>query len=241
MTVRLNKYLASCGVGSRRKVEQLITAGRVTMNGYLVSDLGHQVEDGDAVAVDDVEVHVEAKTYIVIRKPRGYICAVTNPDYPVVLDLLPRSYDRLRLFPVGRLDLQSEGILILTNDGDFANDLIHPSNGVTKTYEVRMNRVLTAADLENLRGGTVFEGRRLVPLSVDLLPDRRPEGQWATFVLGEGVKREIRLMAEGCGMTVEVLFRRAIGRMELRTLKSGEFVEVTLKDLWKMIRQGGRV
>lgn len=240
MATRLNKYLASCGLGSRRSVESLITAGRVAVNGRLVLEVGRSVESGDAVTVDGQPLQPQNRVYMALHKPRGYLCAVTDTNYPVVLDLLPRSYDALRLFPVGRLDLQSEGLILLTNDGDFAQSLIHPSRGITKEYEVRMNRPLTSLDLSALRKGIVLDGRKLVPLSVKPLR-RRPEGQWATFVLAEGVKREIRVMAEAHGLAVEVLFRRAIGKLRLENLKTGETVQLTRHRLEDMILRGGVV
>lgn len=239
--MRLNKYLASCGLGSRRQVESLVAARRVKINGEVVEEFGRAVEDGDQVTVDDQLLTPEPLTYLALHKPRGYICAVTDEHYPVALDLLPERYDRLRLFPVGRLDLQSEGLILLTNDGDFAQQLIHPSKGMIKEYEVRMNRALTDADLGRLARGVTVAGRRLVPLSVKALPKRRPEGWWATFRLREGIKREIRLMAEANGLGVEVLFRRAIGGLRLERLPVGAAVEMSKDRLWDLILNGGTI
>lgn len=237
--MRLNKYLALCGVGSRRKVEEFIFSGRVLCNGYQVREPGFQVLEGTTVTVDDQEVRPERQIYLVLNKPRGYICAVTNYQYPVVLDLLPREYDYYRLFPIGRLDLQSEGLLLLTNDGDFAQQLIHPRAGITKEYEARMNRPATESDLGQLRHGVEVEGKSLIPVDVDIVNYREPYGQWLKFVLNEGIKREIRIMAEGVGMRVEVLFRRKIGRLELRKLPSGCCLNFDRDQLWDMIQYGG--
>ncbi|MDY3868609.1 MAG: pseudouridine synthase [Pyramidobacter sp.] len=238
--MRLNKYLALCGVGSRRSVEQFIFEGRVVCGGYQVTEPGYDVPDGEVVTVDDVEVRPEKKIYMVIHKPRGYICAVTDRNYPVVLDLLPREYDYYRLFPVGRLDLQSEGLLMLTNDGDFAQEMIHPRAGITKEYEVRLDREPTDSELKQLRRGTVFEGKRLRPAEVGFIA-RAPYNRWLRFVLNEGIKREIRIIAESAGLTVQVLFRRKIGRMELRKLKSGCSREYSADQLRSMIQRGGIV
>ncbi len=235
--MRLNKYLALCGLGSRRKVEDYIFSGRVLCDGYQVLEPAFQVGPATVVTVDDLEVRPQELVYLAINKPRGYVCAVRDRDYPVVLDLLPRKFQRYRLFPVGRLDLQSEGLLLLTNDGDFSQRLIHPREGITKEYEVRMDRPATAQDLDHLRRGTVFQGKRLVPAQVDLL-DREPRGRWLRFVLQEGIKREIRLIAEGAGLKVEVLFRRKIGALELRRLRSGWSLELTARELWRGIRHG---
>ncbi len=244
--MRLNKYLALCGVGSRRKVEALIFAGRVVCSGYLTTEPGYDVTDGEIVTVDDIEVHPEKKIYMVLHKPRGYICAVSDKNYPVILDLLPREYDYYRLFPVGRLDLQSEGLLMLTNDGDFSQKMIHPRAGITKEYEVMMDRPPSSEELESLRRGTTFTappspmGKNLRPVSVEFIR-REPEGRWLRFVLNEGVKREIRIIAESVGLKVQVLFRRKIGRMELRHLKCGCVREYTADELCEMIRNGGIV
>lgn len=238
--MRLNKYLALCGVGSRRKVEEFIFAGRVVCGGYQVTEPGYNVPEGEVVTVDDIEVHPAKKIYMVLHKPRGYICAVTDRNYPVILDLLPQEYDYYRLFPVGRLDLQSEGLLMLTNDGDFSQEMIHPRAGITKEYEVLLDREPTDEEVDRMRCGTVFEGKRLVPVSVGFLR-RRPEGRWLRFVLNEGIKREIRLMAEAAGLKVQVLFRRKIGRMELRYLKCGCAREYSADELRRMIRYGGTV
>lgn len=238
--MRLNKYLALCGVGSRRKVEEFIFAGRVVCGGYQVTEPGYDVPEGQIVTVDDIEVRPERKIYMVLHKPRGYICAVTDRRYPVILDLLPREYDYFRLFPVGRLDLQSEGLLMLTNDGDFSQEMIHPRSGITKEYEVLLDRIPSRAELLSLREGTLFEGKRLCPARVEPFP-REPEGRWLRFVLNEGIKREIRIIAEAAGLKVQVLFRRKIGRMELRRLRCGYAQEYSADQLRRMIFNGGIV
>ena len=238
--MRLNKYLALCGVGSRRKVEEFIFAGRVVCGGYQVTEPGYDVADGEVVTVDDVEVHPERKIYMVLHKPRGYICAVTDRNFPVILDLLPREYDYYRLFPVGRLDLQSEGLLMLTNDGDFSQEMIHPRAGITKEYEVMLDRPPTDIELLKMREGTIFEGKPLRPVKVTCL-QREPEGRGFSFELNEGVKREIRIIAEAAGLKVQVLFRRKIGKMELRRLRCGHAKEYSAEQLRRMVFHGGIV
>lgn len=238
--MRLNKYLALCGVGSRRKVEEFIFAGRVVSGGCRITEPGYDVPEGETVTVDDTEVRPARKIYMVLHKPRGYICAVSDRNYPVVLDLLPSEYDYYRLFPVGRLDLQSEGLLMLTNDGDFSQEMIHPRAGITKEYEVLLDCAPSAEELARMRRGTLFEGKKLSPVSVEVLR-REPEGRWCRFVLNEGVKREIRIIADSAGRAVQVLFRRRIGRMELRRLKCGCAREYTAEQLRRMIWYGGIV
>ncbi len=238
--MRLNKYLALCGAGSRRKVEEYIFAGRVVCGGRRITQPGYDVADGETVTLDGAEIRPERKIYMVLHKPRGYICAVCDRNYPVVLDLLPPEYHRFRLFPVGRLDLQSEGLLMLTNDGDFSQEMIHPRARITKEYEVLLDRPPTPGELSRLRAGTVLEGKTLRPVLVGVLR-RAPEGRWLRFVLNEGVKREIRVIAESAGRAVRALFRRRIGRMELRRLKCGYAREYTAEQLRRMIIHGGIV
>ena len=158
--------------------------------------------------------------------------------------MLPTSFDELRLFPVGRLDRDSEGLLILTNDGLFAQELIHPSKGTTKTYEVELRKPLSEEKLrewtQGVEGDVEGEDRFLRPLSVRRL-GCRPLQCWFEVVLGEGVKREIRVMARALGDDVRQLKRTKIGKLELKSLPAGEFVEVSKDELWRYVREGHTV
>ena len=240
MATRLQKRIAEAGLMSRRAAEDLIRSGRVSVNGR-IAVLGDTCEDTDRVLLDGKAIpEPEKKRCFMLHKPRGYICAVTDKNYPVILDLLPREYDYYRLFPVGRLDLQSEGLLMLTNDGDFSQEMIHPRAGITKEYEVLLDQPPSAYELALLREGTIYESKKLRPVRVDPL-QREPEGRWFSFELNEGVKREIRIIAEAAGRKVQVLFRRKIGRMELRRLKCGYAKEYSAEQLRRMIFYGGIV
>ena len=243
-TVRLNRYLAMCGLGARRKVEEFVTDGRVKINGEVVTEPGRQVSASDQVKFDGKNVAPTKLTYLIYHKPRGLLCAVEDSRVQTVIDALPTSYDALRLFPVGRLDRESEGLLILTNDGMFAQELIHPSKGTTKTYEVELRRPLPEGKLvewtQGVEGDVEGEDRFLRPLSVRRLA-RSPLQCWFEVVLGEGVKREIRVMARALGNDVRQLKRTRIGKLELKNLPAGEFVEVSKDELWHYVRDGHTV
>lgn len=234
---RLNRFLALCGLGSRRQVEKMyISSRRVTVNGTLVTEPGIQVCPGDRVTVDGTPVIPRRTLYIVLNKPSGTVCAVRDRFSPTVMDLLPPEIIQEAPFPVGRLDKNSEGLLILTNDGQFMQALIHPSRGFNKTYEVLLDKDPTPQEMVLWKQGIIIEKKRVTPLQV-----RQLGGNWIEVTLGEGIKREIRLMAKEHGFGVRKLIRRAIGRLVLRRLPQGQFLELEKSILWKMINEGGIV
>ncbi len=236
-TLRLNRFLASCGLGSRRRVEKdLILAGRVTLNDRPVQNPAERVCSGDRVKVNEKVVTPCRKLYIVMNKPRGVVCSVRDRHSRTVLDILPDDLTGESPFPAGRLDKQSEGLLVLTNDGKFMQDLIHPSRGIPKTYHVLLDRRPTEIELESWRGGIPLGNRHLVPLNVRLLKET-----WLEITLGEGIKREIRIMAEHHGFRIKRLVRRSIGQMSLRHLPPGHWREMAPSLLWKLINEGGMV
>jgi len=236
-TIRLNRYLALCGVGARRKVERFVAAGRVRVNGKTVTEPARQIAPGDVVEFDGKPLLPVTPTYLILNKPSGLISAVEDSRERTVIDVLPPSFDDLRLFPVGRLDRASEGLIILTNDGMFAQQLIHPSAGITKTYEAELRRPLTDAQLDKWRAGVESEGLFLKPVAVSRM-ESLPNGCYFEVVLSEGVKREIRLMARALGNEVRGLVRRKIGGLELRNLPRGEFISVTKEELWRFVKEG---
>lgn len=237
--MRLNRYLALCGVASRRASEAVIADGRVSLNGRPVLDPARDVQSGDDVRVDGRPLILEKSAYFVLNKPKGYVCASHDRFDPTVLELIPQSKD-MRLYPVGRLDKNSQGLLILTNDGDFCNQLIHPSSGYTKTYEVLLDVSPGEKVLSLWMEGVAISGKLVRPLSLEVM-DKEPRGRWLSIELKEGLKREIRLMASSFSLSVRILFRRKIGRMELKELRSGQFRSMGLQEMWRAIRQGGIV
>ena len=239
--MRLNAFLAECGVAARRKSVDYILEGRVRVNGKIVLAPYFQVNpEDDAVDCDGVRLSILSKKYFAMNKPMGVVCAVTDKYDPVVVDLLPVSARDVRVFPVGRLDRESEGLLILTNDGEFAQNLQHPSKGVTKEYEVLLNLKINDKQLRRWREGFEMKGRRVKPVSIEVM-QKEPRFRWVRVTIGEGVKREVRTMANLAGFGVEALIRRKIGGLILRQLKIGDFVELSFLDLCTRIFKGGSV
>lgn len=238
--MRLNAFLSSCGVASRRKSEIIILEGRVQVNGKIVLAPFFQVDtENDVVTLDKKILKFSEHVYYVINKPAGYVCAASDKYDPVIIDLIPEH--KGRLYPVGRLDKESEGLLILTNDGNFTQSVLHPSKEIHKEYEALLNVPINFKQLARWRQGFELEGgRRVVPLSVKVM-DKEPLNQWISIVIVEGMKREIRLMAKQIGFNVKQLIRRKIGGMKLENLKRGEYVRLSFSDLSSKIFKGGSV
>lgn len=236
--VRLNRFLAMCGLGARRKVEEIIASGRVKVDGKVVLLPGYRVGETNSVLVDGAPVEPEKRVYLVMNKPSGYVCSVEDPFDPVVTSLLPEKYGDVRLFPVGRLDKGSEGLLILTNDGMFAHEVLHPSKRILREYHTLLHKEITKKDVKDWLSGINLDGRILRPVLVRIL-DKEPAGRWVAVVLSEGIKREVRRMAQSLGFEVEMLVRKRIGKMELKDLPAGSFLEMSRAEMWKAIRSGG--
>ncbi len=239
-TVRLNRFLAMCGIGARRKVESFIDGGRVTVNGRIIFDPGHQVKHDDIVMFDDLPVAPVQQTYLIFNKPKGILSAVEDSREQTVIDILPPELDHLRLFPVGRLDRESEGLLLLTNDGMFSQQIIHPSAGITKTYEVELRKPLAEQQLIEWSKGVDADGIFLKPQAVRRL-SRKPMQCWFEVVLNEGIKREIRLMVRTLGNDVRHLIRRKIGKLVLKDLQPGEYVSVSKEKLLDYVKNGKEI
>ncbi len=234
--IRLQKHLAACGLGSRRACEVLIADGRVTVNGRVVSQQGTRVDPQlDRIAVNGRRVGVERKLYLLLNKPRDVLC--TSHDTHgrrTFLDLIPHI--TTRLFTVGRLDRDSEGLLIVTNDGDLALALTHPRHEVPKTYHVRLNGLFSPDSILHMQEGILSEGQRLRAGSVVLQsgPDREYR-----IVLREGRKRQIRRMVEAEGLKVLSLKRVAIGELTIRGLRSGAWRHLSEEECKALMRQAG--
>lgn len=220
--VRLQKVLAAAGVASRRAAELLIQAGRVVVNGRVITELGTRIDPArDTVKVDgDVVGRAERPVYYLLHKPKGVLSTVSDPGgRPTVISLLRGV--RERVFPVGRLDWNSEGLIILTNDGDLANHLTHPSNHVPKVYRVKIKGVVEPSALEQVRHGLYLDGRRTLPAPVTRISSQ--QNTWLEVVLFEGRRNQIRRVFERLGHPVLKLKRTAIGSIADRALKPGEF------------------
>ena len=235
--VRLQKYSAMCGKASRRGAEQMITDGRVRVNGERVVQLGTKVEIGaDTVAVDGVELTaVKKKYYIMLNKPAGYLSTVSDDfDRPTVIDLLSEEI-KTRIFPVGRLDYETEGLLLMTNDGDFAYRVTHPKFELGKTYVATVGAGLTIAGLNKLRRGVRLEEFKTSPAEVELLNSDANKAV-VKITIHEGKNRQVRRMFEAIGCRVLDLKRISIGRVELGNLPEGRWRYLTSHEISYLMR-----
>lgn len=219
--MRINKYLGGCGLDSRRKCERFVLEGRVKINGKVVSDLATDVGENDIVEVDGrVVALVERKVYIMLYKPKGCVCtAADDKGRKTVLDLVKV---RERIFPVGRLDYDTEGLLLLTNDGELAYTLTHPKNMVRKVYSVHVEGEPTEAELKRLRNGIEYNGVKYLPCRVDIL-DIAGDKTKLEITITEGKNHEIKNMIESLGRRVLFLKRTELGGIRLGGLSRGEW------------------
>lgn len=222
---RLSKFLAGAGVASRRACEEIIFAGRVTINGVAADLPQTLVSDHDVICVDGNKISTEEKrVYYILNKPPGYLCtAKKTGSNKIVLDLFHDV--PYRLFTVGRLDKDTQGLLLVTNDGHFANEVIHPSANITKEYLAKTDTEVTADHLAAISNGTLVEGIFVKPLKVSKV--RRGT---LKVTIGEGKKREVRLLLEAAGLKVKELTRIRIGNLVLGTLPVGAWREMTERE-----------
>jgi 23S rRNA pseudouridine2605 synthase len=230
--MRLNRFLAASGLGSRRGVEELIRAGRVRINGRVVEELATQVGPDDTVKVGSRVLKVEEPVHILLNKPRGYVVSADDErDRKTVFELLPEELPRV--FHVGRLDRESEGLLIMTNNGELSLALTHPRYKIEKEYEVMLDKPFDPAHREKLlRGFHIIGGRAKMEEVKQLGPTR------LRVTLQQGIKRQIRLMLYELGYEVEQLVRIRIGPLFLGRLRPGEWRRLSPKDV-KALMGGG--
>jgi pseudouridine synthase len=232
---RLQKILSRAGVASRRTAETLIVEGRVTVNGLPVRRLGSKADPSvDDIRVDGRRIKLPRHhRYVLLNKPRGYVSTRADPQKrPTVLDLVAdvREY----LYPVGRLDFDSEGLLLLTNDGDLAARLTHPRHGVRRVYEARVAGKPDARDIERLIRGVVIDGRRTAPAEVEIVSEPRPgssDGSTLRVTIREGRNRQVRKMCEAVGHPVHRLRRVAIGPLRDSALRLGVWRDLTAREI----------
>jgi len=223
---RLQKLLAHAGIASRRKAEQLIREGRVTVNGAVITELGSKADpERDHIKVDGKHIRAPEKpVYLIMNKPKNFVSTVSDPEgRPTVMNLLRGV--KARVYPVGRLDYHSEGLLLLTNDGEFAKRITAPATHVIKTYVVKVNGPLTAEQEAKFREGVPLGGQRTAPAGLKLI--RRAENPWYEVRLTEGRQNQIRLMFKNFGRLVEKLRRVRVGFLELGPLEPGKFRHLT--------------
>jgi 23S rRNA pseudouridine2605 synthase len=231
MEERLQKIIARAGVASRRHAEEMIVQGLVTVNGEIVSELGAKADAArDVVKVRGKLVSGPApqKIYLMLNKPKGYVVTKDDPEgRRTVMDLLGKLSDKV--YPVGRLDFWSEGLLLLTNDGDFANHVLAAKTEIPKTYQVKANAALTADQLDKFRNGVVIDGRRTAPAKVRIV--RAGDNPWYEVALIEGRNRQIRKMFLALGVLVEKIKRVSVGPLQLGKLPIGQVRELTEKEI----------
>ena len=228
MSERLQKILARAGHGSRRAAELLITAGRVSVNGAVVTDLGVRADaEVDQIELDGVPIVMPSgHVYIALNKPAGVLTTVSDPEgRRTVMELLPAGLPP-HVFPIGRLDRDTEGLLLFTNEGEFAHRMAHPRYEIDKEYVALVDGIPTQPAIDELRTGVVIEGKRTSPAEVDLTPGpsgfTTPPGHaWLRLVIHEGRKRQVRLMCGSVGLPVKALIRTRIGGVTLAKLARG--------------------
>lgn len=218
--MRINQYIAAAGVCSRRKADEIIEEGRVKINGETLTSLGYHVQDGDEVEVDGVRIEPETKkVYYLLNKPEGYVTSTADKEgRPLVTELVP---DSVRVFPVGRLDLNTAGLLILTNDGELANKLMHPSGEFDKKYMVRANGIVTRKEAERLEKGVDIGGFVTSPAEVHLIRHDK-NSTLVEITIHEGKNRQVRRMFEAVNHPVLELCRTGLGNLTIGKLAVGQ-------------------
>ena len=229
--MRINKYIAHAGVASRRKAEELIKNGHVTINGTVVDNLATQVKASDRGEIDGSPIYNEEKVYYLLNKPRGVISSVSDEKgRKTVVDLLPEV--RERIYPVGRLDWDTSGLLILTNDGDFTDKMIHPRNEIDKVYLARVKGIATKENLRPLTRGVMVDGRKTKPAHYHIVKvDKEKNRSVVELTIHEGRNHQVKKMFEEVGLLVDKLSRIRFGTLDLAGLRPGEFRKLSKKEI----------
>ncbi|WP_226579470.1 pseudouridine synthase [Halobacillus litoralis] len=220
---RLQKVIAHAGVASRRKAEKLITDGKVTVNGKVVTELGTKVGGNDDVEVEGVPIDKEEPVYYLLYKPRGVISSVSDDKgRKVVTDFLPEVKERI--FPVGRLDYDTSGLMLLTNDGEFANKLMHPSHEVDKVYVAKTKGIPSSDHMKQMKKGMNIDGEYLKAVHSKVMStDSKKNTAIVQVILHEGKNRQVRRMFEALGFPLDKLKRERYGSLDLKGLNAGDY------------------
>ena len=230
---RLQKVIAASGVTSRRKAEELITAGKVRVNGEIVTELGTKVSDKDRIEVNGEILEKEVKEYYLLNKPRGVVTTTSDDKgRKTVVDLIPTN---ARIYPVGRLDYDTTGVLLLTNDGEFANILMHPSSEVEKVYVAKLNGIIKGEHINKLKDGVMLDDELVKASRVKLKKvDPKSNSSMVQITIHEGKNHQVKRMFEAVGFLVDKLKREKEGFFDLKDLQSGEFRKLTPKEVAKV-------
>ncbi len=227
---RLQKYLSECGVASRRKSEQLILDGKVKVNGNIISDLGFKVSENDSVFVNDIEVKKQEKLYYLLYKPEKIICSVHDEKGRMtVIDLIDTKE---KIFPVGRLDYDTSGLLLLTNDGELTNKLTHPSKDIEKTYYVKADGIVTIEELKMLEKGIILDGVKTKKSKAKLIKtDKKNNKSYVELTITEGRNHQVKNMFNEIGHKVLKLKRIKYAFLDLKNMSTGEYRKLTIKEI----------
>ncbi|MCI6272873.1 MAG: rRNA pseudouridine synthase [Erysipelotrichaceae bacterium] len=219
---RIQKVIAQAGIASRRKAEELILQGKVKVDGETISELGYKVKKGALIEVDGKKIEKEDKVYFVLNKPKNIISSVSDDkNRKTVVDLINVKE---RIFPIGRLDYDTTGVLLLSNDGEFANELIHPRYHVEKEYDVTIKGILNSEEIKMLQKGIVIDGKKTLPAKVFLVNKDLKSGICnIQLIIKEGRNHQVKKMIEYFGYTVTKLNRRRFGCINLKGLNLGEY------------------
>lgn len=230
---RLQKAIAEAGVTSRRKAEQFILAGKVKVNGKVIQELGYKVDEKDRIEVEGVPITKEKKVYFLLNKPREMISSVSDEKHrKTVVDLIPCKE---RIYPVGRLDYDTTGVLLLTNDGEFANILMHPSKEVKKVYIAKIKGILKGEAIKELKQGVLVDGQKVKAERVKVRKiDPKKNTSMVEISIHEGKNHQVKKMFESVGYEVLKLKRERIAFFDLTGLKSGEYRPLTPKEIAKV-------
>ena len=230
---RLQKVIAEAGIASRRKAEELIKAGKVKVNGKVITELGTKVNSNDEVEVNDRVIEKENKEYYLLNKPRGVITSTSDEkDRKTVIELINTTS---RIYPVGRLDYDTTGALLLTNDGEFANIIMHPSNKMEKVYIAKLEGIIKGEQINRLKNGITLDGKLVKASRVKLKKvDNTTNKSLVEITIHEGLNHQVKRMFESVGYHVEKLTRKQIGFFDIKDLKSGEYRRLTPKEVQKV-------
>ena len=239
MAMRLDKLLAHYGIGTRKEVKTYIRKGYVQVNGQIIKKDDFKVDyEKDQILFDGQPINYKPYVYLMLNKPSGYVSATKDNVHPTVVDLI-KGYHQYDLFPVGRLDLDTEGLLLLTNDGDFANMIMHPRSHLEKIYEVTIKGLIKGEDLHHLEKGVYLEGKKTMPCKIKVTyKDMEHKTTVLKIKLYEGKNRQVKKMFESVGHPVKRLHRISVGCVNLKGLRPGEYRRLKpqeVKDLKKLV------
>lgn len=235
MMERINKYIAHAGVASRRKADELIKSGKVAVNGEILTDLSYKVAKKDVVEVDGVRLYQEENVYYLLNKPRGAISSVSDEkNRQTVLDFFPTVKERI--YPVGRLDWDTSGLLILTNDGEFANLLMHPKHEIDKVYVAKLKGIATREKLKPLTKGMKIDGYKISPAHYQIIKvDPVKQTSIVELTIHEGKNHQVKKMFDIVGLPVQKLSRTRIGTLDLTGVPVGKYRIISKKEVRQLM------